>query len=416
MQDLLFLAHRIPYPPNKGDKIRSWHLLEFLARHYHVSLGCFIDDPSDRVHQPFLESLCVESYFAPLGPLTAKRRSVQGLLSGAPLTLAHYRDAGLDRWVRDVVARRRPGRVLVFSAAMAPYAMGAVGHDAKMVLDFVDVDSDKWRQYAATKPRWSSWFYRREARLLSEFERRAAKRFDASLFVSPIEANLFRSLAPDCGDDVFCLENGVDFKHFDPAVTSESPYPDGGPVAVFTGAMDYWPNVDAAVWFANEVFPRVRQAVPSARFYVVGANPTAAVRALAGHPGIHVSGKVDDVRPYLAFANVAVAPLRIARGIPNKVLEAMAMSRPVVATPQAVRGLRPGAEQVSRVERSVEGFAAATISLLGESRTCGRDAQARQWVVESYDWERSLRQLLALFEAGKTIESRRDTPEPALAR
>lgn len=408
MQDLLFLAHRIPYPPDKGDKIRSWHILKFLAKRYRVHLGCFVDDPRDRRHQAHLEKLCGESCFVPLGPVATKLRSLRGLLRGDALTLAHYRDPRMTAWVEDLVRRVGPTRVFVFSAAMAPYAMGPAFAAATRVIDFVDVDSDKWRQYAATKRRWTRWLYRREGRRLVAFERRAAMTFDASLFVSAHEAALFRKLAPDQASRIHHLDNGVDGEYFSPDLPFDRPFPEGGQTIVFTGAMDYWPNIEAVTWFANEVLPIILAKAPAVRFFIVGANPPPELRKLGRLPSITVTGRVPDVRPYLAHADVAVAPLRIARGIQNKVLEAMAMSKPVVATPQAVEGIHEAAQQDIRVAAEADAFAAATIALLGgdTAREIGR--RARERVLSDYGWPESLERLSTHLEGPPAVDAGAD--------
>lgn len=398
MRELLFLAHRIPYPPDKGDKIRSWHILKFLAERYRVHLACFVDDPRDRRHQPHLESLCDECYFAPLDPLIGKYRGLRGLLRRDAITLSHYRDAKFRGWVDDLLRRRRLERIFVFSSAMAPYAVDPNSDGATRVIDFIDVDSDKWRQYATTKSRWTRWLYDREARLLMEFERETAAAFDASIFVSSHEADLFRALAPESALKVHYLNNGVDFEHFSPELLFECPYPEDEKAIVFTGAMDYWPNAQAVVWFANEIFPQIRRQAPSARFCIVGANPTANVRGLSRLSGVTVTGRVPDVRPYLANAHVAVAPLRIARGIQNKVLEAMAMAKPVVATSKAVEGLDLVAGHEVAVENNADNFADAVLALLADGAGQALGFQARNRVVRNYQWTAALQKLENLLE------------------
>lgn len=405
MQDLLFLAHRIPYPPDKGDKIRSWHILKFLAERYRVHLGCFVDDPRDRRHQPYLESLCDECYFAPLGRVVGKYRSIRGLLAGQALTVAHYRDRGFAAWVSDLVKRRGVDRIFVFSSGLAPYAMDPVCSTATRVIDIIDVDSDKWRQYATTKPIWKRWIYRRESNLLLELERRAASIFDVSIFVSVHEANLFRSLAPDCAESIHHVDNGVDTSYFSPDLLYERPYFGEGKTIVFTGAMDYWPNVDAVDWFSKEIFPLIRQEQPSAQFFIVGANPSSAVCSLDRLPGIQVTGRVQDVRPYLAYADVAVAPLRVARGIQNKVLEAMAMAKPVVATPEAVEGIRASPEKELSLASDANAFATATLALLDgtDGRQMGDLARAR--VIRDYGWENSLHRIRKFLEGSNAEDA-----------
>jgi sugar transferase (PEP-CTERM/EpsH1 system associated) len=391
VEDLLLLIHRIPYPPNKGDKIRSYHLLKHVARHYRVHLGTFVDDADDWQHVPKVEELCASSHFAPLHPLRARVKSLAALAKGRSLSLDYYRNAALARWVDQTVAAHGIERVLVFSSPMAQYADKY--RAARRVVDFCDVDSDKWRQYADNK-RWPmNWLYRHEARQLLDYERKVAREYDASLFVSHPEAELFRRLAPESHAKIGFFNNGVDTDYFSPDVGYDSPYQPGERAVVFTGAMDYWPNVDAVQWFASEVFPALRARFADLRFYVVGARPASAVQALASQSGVVVTGTVPDVRPYIAHAQVAVAPLRIARGIQNKVLEAMAMATPVVVSPQALEGIdaEPGTELV--LAEQADGFVAAVAALLdqrarGEPAAIGRAARAK--VERQYSWPSNL--------------------------
>jgi sugar transferase (PEP-CTERM/EpsH1 system associated) len=387
VEDLLLLIHRIPYPPNKGDKIRSWHLLKHVAQHYRVHLGTFVDDPDDWQHVPTVEKLCASSHFAGLHPLRARVRSLAALPLGRSLSEGYYRDAGLARWVEQTMAAHNVKRVLVFSSPMAQYADQYRG--ARRVIDFCDVDSDKWRQYADKKPWPMSWLFRLEARRLLAYERAVARDWDASLFVSDPEAALFRQLAPESAVKIGHFNNGVDTDYFSPHLGHASPYADGERALVFTGAMDYWPNVDAVQWFANEVFPQLRARDAGLRFYIVGARPSAAVQALAQLPGVVVTGTVPDVRPYIAHAKVAVAPLRIARGIQNKVLEAMAMATPVVVSPQALEGIDavPGADLLladgaAQFVESVSTLLAQQDSPLGPA--------ARAKVERQYSWPSNL--------------------------
>ncbi len=389
MQELLFLSHRIPYPPNKGDKIRSFHLLRRLARSFVVHVGTFVDDEDDWQYVDALKAQCNggEVLVCPLRKRPATARSLIGLVTGEALSLPYYRDAALRRWVDDLLARRPVRRGVVFSSPMAQYLER---HDILRVADIVDVDSDKWTQYAA-KARWPArWIYAREGRRLLAYERHVAGTFDASYFVSPAEATLFHRLAPESLDRVSHFGNGVDTLYFSPEVAHPDPFAEGEEAIVFTGAMDYWPNVDAVTWFAQEALPAIRRHRPKANFYVVGSRPAPAVQALAAIDGVRVTGTVPDVRPYLAFAGAVVAPLRIARGVQNKVLEAMAMGRPTVVTPQALEGIdaQPGRDLVLAPEDG-PGFAATVVGLLdSDDGRIGRAARER--VVARYGWDANL--------------------------
>jgi sugar transferase (PEP-CTERM/EpsH1 system associated) len=395
VENLLLLIHRIPYPPNKGDKIRSWNLLKHLALHYKVHLATFVDDEDDWQHVPTVQALCSTSHFARLDPLKGKIRSLGAFVKGRALSFDYYRNAGLQAWVDQTMASHRIDRVLVFSSPMAQYAEHYP--KARRVVDFCDIDSDKWRQYAQQKSFPMNWVYRREADTLLAYERHIAATTDASLFVSEPEAELFRTLAPESAAKIGFFNNGVDTDYFSPEREYASPYAEGERALVFTGAMDYWPNIDAVQFFAAEVFPQLRASDPALRFVIVGARPTPAVLALGQQAGVIVTGTVPDVRPYIAHADICVAPLRIARGIQNKVLEAMAMARPVVVSPQALEGIEavPGTELFL-----ADGAAAlaATITGLLAQPDAGPGAAARAKVERQYSWPSNLARIEARLE------------------
>ena len=389
MQELLYLVHRIPYPPDKGDKIRSYHLLKYLSKHYRIHLGTFIDDEKDWRYLDKVKNFCGgETCFTNLNPKAARIRSLSGLFSGQPLTLPYYWNGGLQTWVDSVLETRPIRNIVVFSSAMAQYVSHA--GPIRRIIDFVDIDSDKWMQYSATKTWPMSWIYRRESRLLLSYERKIAKDFDSAAFVSETEANLFKQLAPEAATKVTYFNNGVDADYFSPQNVYPNPYPAGLETLVFIGAMDYWANIDAVDWFARSIFPVIRAQLPGVEFYIVGARPTAEVTALTALPGVTVTGSVPDVRPYLAHASLAVAPLRIARGIQNKVLEAMAMEKIVIASPQAVEGIRAVRGQELFVANDEGDFAHQIISLFQDGPFRNIACAARARVLEDYSWKRNL--------------------------
>ncbi|ENO88194.1 MULTISPECIES: TIGR03087 family PEP-CTERM/XrtA system glycosyltransferase [Thauera] len=404
MQDsrppLLYLTHRIPYPPNKGDKLRSFNILRQLARTHRVWLGSFVDHADDRRHIPALRQWCEQTCVIPIEPGIRRLASLRGLLRGEALSLPYYRSPRLARWVDQVVAENGIRSAVAFSGPMAQYL--DVPGLSRRVVDFCDVDSAKWTQYAADR-RWPmSWLYRREGERLLDFERRAAAGVEASLFVTEAEAEVFRRAAPEVGDRVGVMQNGVDAEYFAPANAGASPYPAGAPVIAFSGAMDYWPNVDAVCWFATELLPAIRRAMPGVRFWIVGMNPAPAVQALAGEDVV-VTGTVPDVRPYIAHADLVVAPLRIARGIQNKVLEAMAMARPVVLSAAPAVGLaaRDGVE--CSIAEDGDELCRRVVELLGDpSRRAAIGAAARDCVLRAYSWSAHLRTLDWLLDAQGT--------------
>ena len=388
MEPILFLVHRIPFPPNKGDKIRSHHLLRHLAQRYRVHVGTFIDNPDDAKYVADLDAFCTSHCVVPIQPRTATVRSAVGLLTGEPLTLPYYRNAELRRWVEATIAEKKIRKAVIFSAAMMQYVERQ--RDLHIVLDLVDVDSAKWTQYAERHAWPLSFIYRREGAKLLEAERRAAAQAAATVLVTRGEADLFTQLAPECGGRVSVIENGVDTDYFAPAADRPSPYTADEAPIVFTGAMDYWPNVDAVTWFARDVFPLLIERHAAARFYIVGMNPAKTVRALAADPRVVVTGKVPDVRPYLQHAAAVVAPLRLARGIQNKILEAMSMAKAVVVTSTAASGVSAQPELDFETAGDAEEFARKVLEVLrpGAARSIGERARAR--IVANYCWRRNL--------------------------
>lgn len=413
MGDLLFLAHRIPYPPDKGDKIRSWNILKYVAERAPVHLGAFVDDPEDMKHADFLASVCKSVKLIPMDPKDRLKRAWVGWRKGEALSISLFDDRAMKRWVWDRVKQHDIDRMFVFSSQMAPYALGHTSQGRRMVMDFVDIDSDKFAQYAK-ESRWpKSWLYAREAKLLQSFEKQVARHVDVSLFVSDAETAMFKRIAGSYAHTVDTLHNGVDLEYFSPSADF-APLGDeagigAGPKLVFTGAMDYRPNADAVCWFADAILPLIRKRYPQARFFIVGGKPTPEVQALGSREGIIVTARVPDVRPYVAAADVAVAPIRIARGVQNKVLEAMAMARPVVATDAAWSGIDAEPERDLLVRDDAAAFAAGVCAVLEDPALGTRLSESGRRQVESrYAWSAQLAKLdgwLGLGAADPKVEA-----------
>lgn len=395
---LLLLCHRIPYPPDKGDKIRSFHLLKYLSERYEVYLATFVDDPKDWVHVATLRNFCADLYVAPLPALKSKVWSMTGFLRGLPLSVAYYENRQLREWVKSKDEQLGFTRRFVFSSAMSQF-LPRERSGSRTIVDFVDVDSDKWRQYAQSRRGLMSWIFLREASLLEQWELRLARQVEGSLFVSSAEAAFFRSVSglPEdvCGH--YC--NGVDAEFFD-ADRLETAPPAGAAEFVFTGAMDYWPNVDAVRWFAREVLPLLREDTPDVRFTVVGGNPTDAVIELSRLPGVTVTGRVEDVRPYLARATAVVAPMRVARGVQNKVLEGMAMGKAVLTTSMGLEGINAQhgstvivADTPEQIQSALREHSVAMLTEIG--------SRARDFVLKHHGWPASLAPVAAIIEGAK---------------
>lgn len=392
MREILFLAHRIPFPPDRGDKIRSWHVLRALAKLGRVHLACFADDEADAAHLAGLRAALPElgEAHVEIRRVGKAKAALAALASGKPLSLTLFESAALRRFVAERLPRM--DAVYVFSGQMAQFV--PEGAAARLVMDFVDIDSEKFAAYAAEGRGPMRAVYAREARKLFAFEQAVAKRADASLFVSQAETALFR--ARTGLPRIHALANGIDAAAFDPKAAFaplDADMRGERPLLLFTGQMDYQPNVDAVRWFAREVLPLL----PGARFVIAGRNPTREVEALAG-PSVTITGAVADMRSWLAAADVVVAPLRIARGIQNKMLEAMAMARPVVASPAAFEGIEAEPGRDLLVAETPAAFAEAVRGLLNDPARAARlGADARTLVTSTYRWEARLAPLAELM-------------------
>lgn len=392
MRDLLYLCHRIPYPPDKGDKIRAFHMIEHLRTRFRVHLGCFIDDPADAAHIPALRSRVASLACIPLDPKRARLRALARCRPGAPLLTGYFHDDRLSAWIRETAQRHDISHIVAFSVAMAPYA-DLIG-DTPRLLDMVDIDSAKFAAYgrSASWPKRLVWA--REGRTLLAFERSAVRRFDRTLFVSEAERAHFSGLAPESTPHTMAIGNGVDTAYFAPSATFANPFAPGRPSILFTGAMDYRPNIDAVTWFAAKILPCLSAQNPV--FVIVGSNPAPAVRALARVGSVLVTGRVPDTRPYLAHADLVVAPMLIGRGVQNKVLEAMAMARPVLASHPAFTGIEalPGRDLL--IGQDAAGWARHAADVLGGAHA-GMGAAARLAVQRHHSWAQTLAPLDALL-------------------
>jgi sugar transferase (PEP-CTERM/EpsH1 system associated) len=387
---ILYLCHRIPYPPDKGDKIRAFHQIRAMAARHEVDVFTLADDARDLSHAGALEQFCHSVTVARINPKLARLRALPYLFSKQPLTIPYFYSADLAAAVRKALSNRYD-LIFVYCSAMAQYVSDAEG--PPIVMDFVDVDSDKWTQYAGFSPFPFSAVYRREGGALREYEKRACARASCVVVTTEREARLLYEIAP--GAHVQVIPNGVDTDYFDPAVQPAT----GAPGIIFTGDMSYFPNEQAVCFFAREVLPIVRRSIAGARFLIVGRNPGRAVRALGRLDGVEVTGFVPDVRTYLARAQAAVAPFQIAAGIQNKILEAMAYGLPVVATPRAVQGLRPGVRALVETGETAEELAAKLGLLLRDPELAAkRGRECRLQVSQEYRWACALDRLLQLLE------------------
>lgn len=383
--EILYLAHRFPCPPDKGDRIRTYHILRSLAKVADVHLACFADEPTSPPDLEALGRLCSRVEVVRLGGRPRQARTLLALASGRTATEGAFESPAMQglvaRWARETRYRS----AIASSSSMVQYLRVGAARQIPAVVDLVDVDSQKWIDYASTSRGPMAWLYRTEGRRLGELERAIPAWAGAVTLVSEAEAALFRRSGGEGA--IRAITNGVDLEYFHPGFPGSG----DGEGCVFVGALDYRPNVDGVVWFCREVWPRILDRRPGTRFALVGRKPSATVRRLAALPGVDLIGQVADVRPHVASASVAVMPLRIARGVQNKVLEALAMGKAVVASPEAIEGIdaEPGVHL--RAASMPEDWVEAVVGLLDDRDQGRRLGEAgRAYVEREHDWGRCL--------------------------
>jgi len=420
---ILYLAHRVPYPPNKGDKIRTFNEIRYLSQNHDIDLLTLADDPNDLQYRKNLEKYCDRVRIYPLNTLKSKLNSLAGLVtSSSPLSAFYFYSKALqfclDKWMAETVY----DAIICFSSPMAEYMFRCSALKEKLkpgrpvpknlkpvlIMDFCDIDSRKWHQYAANSRFPNSLIYGIESRRLFKYEKMINRIFHHSVFVSNHEVDVFSSMNIKARN-LTAVPNGVDHDYFSPNARFESvPLKDKEEqkVLVFTGAMDYYANVEGVCWFCRKIFPWIRSVYPDALFYIVGSNPGSEVKALEALDGIRVTGFVDDIRPYYKQADICVIPLRIAAGVQNKVLEAMAMARPVITTEKAFEGIqgKPGVHAL--VEDDPRRFADKILQLLdNENKGAVLAGSARNFILENYNWQTNITILERLLISEPALRS-----------
>ena len=394
---ILYLCHRIPYPPNKGDKIRSFNEIKFLSRTHTIDLITLADDPEDMKYAETLQRYCRQVAVFPLNKKMATLKGVLSMIKGQSISQGYFYDQEFQNAFDRQTAAQKYDTLVCFSSPMAEYVFKAASKKQDiaqtLIMDLCDLDSDKWNQYADKKSFPFNWVYKREAVQLLSFEKKINQNFNKTVFVSQKEAELFRKYYPDA-KNIDIIPNGVDHGYFNPENTvrlEEATVP----VISFFGAMDYYANVDGALWFAQKILPLIKEKIPTVVFYIVGSNPDAKLKALTADPGIKVTGFVADIREYYAQARVCVIPLRIARGVQNKVLEAMAMEKAIVTTTPAVQGVSVFDKSVLNIQDQPEPFADQVISLLQDAHLRQKMGKAaRQHIKENFNWEHNMNSFL----------------------
>ncbi len=389
MSEILFLPHRFPYPPDRGDKIRSWHILKGLAEIAPVHLATFVEDYRDFAHLDTVKSVCASVYAEPRSRSKVTAMAL-ALATGQSASVAAFGSSAMQGTVNGLLAAHPISCIFAFSGQMAQFV--PVKRDGiRFVMDFVDVDSAKFHTYADQASGIAARANRFEGNRLAAFEKSVAQRADLSVFVSAAEAALFRSRTGLSDSRVQSLDNGIDLDRYDPTLSFERPEPSDRPMIVFTGQMDYRPNIDAVSAFAKETMPLILAKAPDALFAIVGRAPTEQVKALSHLPGVIVTGEVADTREWLAHAACVVAPLKLARGVQNKVLEAMAMRKAVIASSAAAEGINVKPGDGILVADTAQDEANAVLDLLNSPEKANSLADvARKSIENHYSWSAQL--------------------------
>ncbi len=405
--NILYICHRIPFPPNKGDKIRSFNEIKYLSRFHDIDLAALVDNPDDFQYKKSLEKYCKNVSLFPINPVWDKIKSLFFILWGKPLSVGYFYSIRMQKTINRWLHENSYDAVVCFSSPMAEYLFASPAwktrfgnkcHGMKkqrpgLIMDFCDVDSDKWRMYSLQSAFPFNLIYGLEYKLLLKYEKKVNKIFDWSVFVSIREADLFYKLYPGAGK-VRVVSNGVDHRYFSPSPKKLPALSEEGPVLVFTGAMDYHANVDGVLWFCHEIFPAIREKYDNIMFYIVGSNPDSKVRDLKRIKGVRVTGFVKDIRPYYEMADICVIPLRIARGVQNKVLEAMSMGKAVVTTSTVVKGINSGYEHSLLIADTSKDFIAHVLKLLANDSLRQKSGKnARNYVTGTYSWEINMKKL-----------------------
>ncbi len=393
---VLFVCHRFPYPPVRGGKIRPFNIIRHLGGYARVTVASLLRSDEEAQAGAGLAAHCCGIIAERIGRAPAAWRMVSRLPTPAPSSFGYFYSPALAVRIASELASGGYDLVFVHCSSVAPYVADYRG--AAKVLDFGDMDSEKWAMYALERRFPLSAGYWLESVKLRRVERDLAAQFDLCTCTTAAEFESLHALGTARMSGWF--PNGVDAEFFRPA-----PEPADPDLVCFSGRMDYFPNQQAVERFCDSVLPLIRQRRPATRFVIIGAEPPPAIRRLAERPGVTVTGTVEDVRPHVRRATVSVAPLDVARGTQNKILESMAMGVAVVCTPLAAKGVdaEPGRHLITA--SGARETAAAVLQLLDDpARRQDLVTQARQRVLSHHSWESSLRRMDGYLE--KCLSSR----------
>lgn len=402
---ILFLSHRVPYPPNKGEKIRTFHQIQYLTEKGHRIAVCApLESDRDRGDLDALQKRYCDQTFS--APKPGRTSLVEGFLTGRALSVCNFYSRSLQQQLDAFLEANDIDVIVCTSSSMAEYVFRSTALDRsgrsrpRLVMDFMDLDSDKWRQYQKLRSFPLSAVFGREANLIARYERKIHESFDACIFISQAEVDLFLENETNLGK-LHVVANGLDTTTFRPALAEK---PETGPIMLFTGVMDYLPNEDAVIWFVENAWTEIRERYPNAMFYIAGMNPSSKVSALAEHPGVIVTGFVDDIMPYFDKAHIFVAPFRLARGVQNKVLQAFACGLPTITTRMGCEGINCQngehvlvADTIPEVVRQIDWIQAHPDAAVG----IGRNAAAL--MQREYSWSGKLASLETIIGADQSI-------------
>ncbi len=388
---VLFISQRVPYPPNKGDKLRSFNEIVHLSQYHEIDLFCFADDKKDLQYKDELKKYCKNVTIVEGSSFKSNLRTLLALATFKPLSPAYFYSSTLNKKVNSAISKNNYDVLFAYCSSMAPYIDKYT--NIKKVIDFVDVDSEKWHQYTSFAGFPKNLIYSIESRRLRKYEKSIASNYDHSFLVSEKEVEDFKSLVFDT-NKITPILNGVDTEKFS---NSESEYNHNN--IVFTGAMDYFANIESVLYFVNNIFPIILKEIPDAHFYIVGSKPDKSLLELASqNSNITVTGFVDSVLPYMHDAAVFAAPMQIARGVQNKILEAMSAGTPVVTNQRGFEGItaEPGKDLI--VENDPKLFAKECIRIMKDQKY--RDSfvqKGLKCIKNNYSWKINLEKLNSII-------------------
>ncbi len=395
--NLLFICSRLPYPPNRGDSIRVFHFQKYLSElgvKITVLSPCY-DKKERQIIEYYKKEIPVSLYTSIQKNIYPKY--LKGLLKGQTLTLSHFFNEKISNQFKHYLKEQFYDAIICTNCVNAEYIIQnkkLIDEHTKVIIDHMDLDSDKWQQYANRSSAIKKWIYLRESKLIRNLEKEIPFVSDFSLFTSKKEVELYKPFTPS-PNKLKVISNGIDTKYF---TTPPKSLNSKQTTFLFTGVMDYFPNEQAVIWFVEDVWPKVLQFLPEAKFYIAGMNPTKKVKRLSKVKGVYVTGFVDDIRVYYEMSDIYVAPLKIARGIQNKILEAFASNKPVISTSNSIQGIECIENEHVLIAETSEEFINQIKSLLKSKRL--REnlmANAQSLIREKYSWKAQTQKLYDLI-------------------